>query len=922
MKLSAASFTCWTLLLAASMPVVADAATLKRGGGGGGGGGRGGVDGKTKGSSSLRNNDVDDSRRILKSKKGSSIDNYFQRVSYFPICKQIDNNCNTDIETNAESIVVSNDGMTVIYTNGYLDTVGFVDITDVTNPLGLGEIDLSQIGDGINQSNNNPYGLAVCGDYVIVAIDTTSGSSSTGRLTVFDIATQEQIRDIFLTGSGAPYGIDVNDSVTCTKVAITIRNTYGKGSVGILDVSDQTDPDTWTLNEIDLVGQLSNDIAWGNIDPEPKRVSLRNSDNLAVITMQLNNGLVILDTDTYSVTNSFSAGVVDLEYVDVTDNNVIDQTDTLKDVKREPDGVTWLGDDSNHFATADEGNEKLHGSRGFTIFKKNGRIMYTSGTTLEFEVASMGHSNEDIADSRGNEPEMVTYDEYDGDKLLFVVSEKGHVVFVFDVNDEENPELLQTLPSTSYPEGIYTIPDRDLFVVATDQDDRDSGHRSAINIYQRGYEKPSYPTLKSTVQRDDDGKSPIPFGALSALSASTCNNNRVTTAFKENDAYPDFWTTLDQQHCGDSYCPIHYNKYHMYTIEDNSYNEKRILTINTDTKGDADEYYAGEIIAENYITDDNGVYFAKLQEFGYDDYEIMEDFISFHDATKKHRVNKLDLEGLTIATNFVDGSSCGVTVGSSGGYWIVHETTDDLPYNLLIKVSESYVIESVLTLPDDYAEEYTSGGFGGVAESPNGQYLLIPIPKYDGVDTLIAIYDMLLGEWKYVRYTKDSYEGQYTDDSEVYLSDIAPVGYGFYLVLERDNRSGLDADVKRLYLIHITDDALSDIPAVKEFISTTYTISTDNDNKWLVKDLLEDLQTASNGPILETVDGVTVDEDGNVWLVTDNNYKGYGVEELQFLNLGVLTMEPKYVSDTVELIQVCLEDTDCIEIPLPTLDVE
>lgn len=63
---------------------------------------------------------------------------------------------------------------------------------------------------------------------------------------------------------------------------------------------------------------------------------------------------MLVDLPTLTVTNSFSAGSVDLTQVDTTEEPLISQTENLTGVVREPDGVTWIG--TEYFATADEGD--------------------------------------------------------------------------------------------------------------------------------------------------------------------------------------------------------------------------------------------------------------------------------------------------------------------------------------------------------------------------------------------------------------------------------------------------------------------------------------------------------------------------------------------------------------------------------------
>jgi hypothetical protein len=57
-------------------------------------------------------------------------------------------------------------------------------------------------------------------------------------------------------------------------------------------------------------------------------------------------------------------------------------------VLREPDAVKWI--DADHFVTANEGDWK-GGSRSFTIFNRDGSVVFESGASLERAIAALGH---------------------------------------------------------------------------------------------------------------------------------------------------------------------------------------------------------------------------------------------------------------------------------------------------------------------------------------------------------------------------------------------------------------------------------------------------------------------------------------------------------------------------------------------------
>jgi hypothetical protein len=117
-------------------------------------------------------------------------------------------------------------------------------------------------------------------------------------------------------------------------------------------------------------------------------------------------------------------------------------------------------------------------------------------------------------------------------KLLFVCSERGSIVLVYDLADSLNPVLVQVLPSGVSPEGIYAIPERNLLVVSGEMDDREAHIRSHVSIYELQNAPAAYPTLVSAEQ---ESGLPIPFSALSGLTADGSTLYAVAdSAFKSS----------------------------------------------------------------------------------------------------------------------------------------------------------------------------------------------------------------------------------------------------------------------------------------------------------------------------------------------------------------------------------------------------
>ena len=111
---------------------------------------------------------------------------------------------------------------------------------------------------------------------------------------------------------------------------------------------------------------------------------------------------------------------------------------------REPDAVRWI--DNHHFATANEGDMD-GGSRGWTIFHKTGRVVYESGPSFEHAMVRIGHYPDKRSDSKGVEPESIETATFGTTPMVFVGSERGSIVGVYDVTNLSRPVLRQLLPS-------------------------------------------------------------------------------------------------------------------------------------------------------------------------------------------------------------------------------------------------------------------------------------------------------------------------------------------------------------------------------------------------------------------------------------------------------------------------------------------
>ncbi|MCC6611931.1 MAG: esterase-like activity of phytase family protein [Anaerolineae bacterium] len=438
-------------------------------------------------------------------------DMVFNRISSIPAF------LNTDIEseTVAEIVAATPDGNTLIYTDALTGSIGFVDITDPTAPAALGAMDMG----------GEPTSVGVLGELAYAVVDTSeSYTEPSGTLFLINVAEQAIVSEFDLGGQPDSVAISPDGAY----VAIVIENERDEelgdgappqlpgGTLVIFNTADQS------LRFVDLTGIAD----LFPEDPEPEFVDI-NSQNLAVVTLQENNYIVLVDLASGEVTNSFSAGSVDLEQIDTAEDDVITLNSSLAGIAREPDAVAWISD--SMFATADEG-DLFGGSRGFTIFNTDGEIVYDAGNTVEHIAARLGHYPEARSENKGTEPEGAEFGAYASGSYLFVGTERASLVLVYRIDDPSAPEFIQALPAGVGPEGLLAIPSRELLVVASETD-FPGGIRSIVSIYQLQEGPANYPTIESA---DNEDGTPITWGALSGLAADPMD---AGTAYTIRDSF-------------------------------------------------------------------------------------------------------------------------------------------------------------------------------------------------------------------------------------------------------------------------------------------------------------------------------------------------------------------------------------------------
>lgn len=749
----------------------------------------------------------------------------FNRVATFANYR---NNEDISEETVSEIVSATEDGMTLVYTDGAMGALGLVDIKDPSNPKPKGKIvlggeptsvsvldnDLALVGVDTSESYTNPSGklsvVSISQGSIVVEFQLNGQPDSLAISPDKQYAAIaiENERDEEICAGGTQGGFPVPEDGPEKPGDITAeacedgggvvgglpQTPYGNpaGFLVIVDILGK-DPAAWTLRNVSMTG-LSE---YAPEDPEPEFVDI-NSYNEVAVTLQENNHMVVVDVVTGQIVSHFPMGTVDLTQIDATEDDMISLSETLTDIPREPDAVSWIPTSyGDLIATANEG-DIFGGSRGFSIFDKNGSLVYDSGNSLEHLAVQYGHYPEGRSENKGCEPEAIEFGRYQAGDFLFVGSERGSFVAVYRMGFFNKPHFEQFLPAPLGPEGVLAIADRNLLVVSGEEDDPSYGLRSSIMIYQLQQGAPNVPQIASA---SDENGTPIPWSALSGMTSITGHN----------DLLLGVW--------------------------DSFYKDSKIFLI--DVSGSSPV-----IIDSVTITGGTGDY---------------------------------DPEGIAVAP---DGT---IWVASEGG-------APGNRLNRLIQVDLSGVVINEVTLPAEIencraASENTSNlskGFEGVAVVPltDGNYVLLAaqqLPWYytttecEALDdeegfTRIWVYDPSTAYWGYVAYELAPIP---ENASWVGLSEITRTSDRNYMVIERDNRTGDFANVKSVVNFDV-ESALDGL------------ISVDDKD---VFDIIADLN-GNHGWISDKAEGLAITSDGQVYLCTDNDGVDDWSGESWFLNLG------------------------------------
>lgn len=223
---------------------------------------------------------------------------------------------------------------------------------------------------------------------------------------------------------------------------------------------------------------------------------------------------------------------------------------------------------------------------------------------------------------------------------------------------------------------------------------------------------------------------------------------------------------------------------------------------------------------------------------------------------------KLDLEGIAL--------------DADGGFWVASEGEPaKLTPNAIYKVDAKGEIKQEIGLPAELYGKESRFGFEGITTIGTGDDLtLIVAVQREWADDAkgevkLLAYQPKSKEWSGVRYPLEKAETGW-----VGLSEITAHGDQLYLI-ERDNLIGDAARLKSIHAVSLENFKPAklggDLPLVE---------------KRLVRNLVDDLKSGSNGYVVDKVESLAIDVNGDAFIITDNDGVDGSSGETLLLRLG------------------------------------
>ncbi|MGI9291389.1 MAG: hypothetical protein ACR2QG_08980, partial [Gammaproteobacteria bacterium] len=382
----------------------------------------------------------------------------------------------------------------LIHTNSNNSSIDLLDLADPENPERIRSISVPGEPTSVSVSPDGNWAMAVV----------YAGKSKTakkpidprlpGLLTLIDMRNPAEAEIIKFIGIGhQPDSITIKESGSDLIAIIAIENEPffveevavnedqpGQkidislpGSIEIISI-DPFAPERYVSNIIKLDAETLNQA--GMLfpdDPQPEFVAASPNSELVAVTLQENNGIILIDLSSKEIITAFSVGKTSEQLTDLKNDSEIkleqnyptDIADQPYAGVRFPDGLVFHPD-GNYLITADEGEFNLSGGRGFSIWSLQGELVWDDAGEIEREAAALDLYPDDHSEIMGVEIDGITSARFGTTDYAFALSEPGSFVAIYDVSDPRAPVFLQIIPTAGGPESAVAIPARNLLVVA------------------------------------------------------------------------------------------------------------------------------------------------------------------------------------------------------------------------------------------------------------------------------------------------------------------------------------------------------------------------------------------------------------------------------------------------------------------------
>ncbi len=187
---------------------------------------------------------------------------------------------------------------------------------------------------------------------------------------------------------------------------------------------------------------------------EPEFVSFSPDSTKAYISLQENNGILIVDTNNAKIEKVFGLGMTE-HLADTKDNGKVQFKNKISAL-REPDGIA-ITPDGKYLLTADEGDtdpkasktmgkKPKGGGRTLSVFDaKSGAFISDTGNQLDEMAHAAGLYPDGRSDNKGSEPENVVSFVIDNILYAAVGLERANAIALVSLVDPIEPEVLNVV---------------------------------------------------------------------------------------------------------------------------------------------------------------------------------------------------------------------------------------------------------------------------------------------------------------------------------------------------------------------------------------------------------------------------------------------------------------------------------------------